>query len=83
MSLWVAVKVIVIESLGDPKIAIEEQGRSATPRASLIVLKTNSQKLFREEQDQNVCVRLAGEKEHLSQVASNPGYILANHSLFK
>jgi len=43
MSLWVEVKVIVIVSLGEPKIAIEEQGRNVTPRASLIVLKTNSQ----------------------------------------
>lgn len=64
-----------------PKRAVKKQGLNVTPRAWLMVLKNNAYYLSRLEQDQNICARLAGEKEHLSQAVSNTEYIPANLAL--
>ena len=72
---------LVTVSEGVPNIAIKGFGSMDILRASDKMLNTPDQYVPREGQDQKECVRLAGEKEHLLQLASAPGYISASLAL--
>lgn len=73
--------VTVSGSRGTPKIAVKGLGSIGMFNASDKVLNTPDQYESREGQDQKLCVRLAGENEHLLQLASDPGYISASLAL--
>lgn len=61
---------VVTSSSGDtPKIAICGEGLTARPRMSEMDLKKDCQKLDSFEHDQNMCARLHGVYEHLSQAS--------------
>lgn len=81
MSDWSWVKFKL--SFEIPNIAISGQGLIWIFMTSDKVWKTDDQYWFRRGHNQKVCVKSAGEREHLLQLPSVPGYIAANLALLK